>query len=100
MRLVGGGAETSPAVCLIVGVVSFEPDGAALSFESQNMCGDAVEKPAVVADDDGASCKMFNRFFKGAERVYIEIVGRLIEEQNVRALLQHLREVHSIPFAA
>ena len=100
MGLVGGGAETSPAVGLIVGVVAFEPDGAALSFESQNMCGYAVEKPAVVAYDHGASRKIFNRFFKGAERVYIEIVCRLIQEQHVRALLQHLRKMDSISFAA
>src|SRR4029079_10803861 len=40
------------------------------------------------------------RFLERAQRVDVEVVGRLVEEQQVAALLQQLREMDAVPFAA
>ena len=55
MGLVGGGAYPSLAVRFIIGVISRKPDGLAVPLEGQDMGGDAVQEPAVVADDHGAA---------------------------------------------
>ena len=100
MRLPGRCTQTSAAVGFIVGIISLEPYDATVAFESENMCGDSVQKPSVVADDDGASGKILERFLEGAQRVHIEVISRLVEKQNVGSMLQHLRKVYAIPLAA
>ena len=86
MRLVGGGAEASVAVGLVILVIPLEPHDLALAFERQHMGGDAVEEPAVVADDDDTTRKLQQRLFQGSKRVDVEVVGRLVEQQHVAAV--------------
>ena len=100
VRLVCGCAEAAFAVSFVFGVVALEPDDAALAFKGEDVSCDAVQKPAVVADDDSAPGKVFESFFESAHRVDIEIVGRLVKEQDVCALLEHAREMHAIALAA
>src|SRR5262249_43338910 len=57
-RLVGGGADSALQVGLVGLVISFEPHGLTVAFESEDVCGDAIEEPAIVADDDGAACEV------------------------------------------
>src|SRR5690349_5773274 len=52
MRLIGLRAEANLALLLVRLVVAFVPDGLALPLECKNVRRDAVEEPAVVADDD------------------------------------------------
>src|SRR4029077_15932722 len=49
---------------------------------------------------DGAAGVVEKGFFERAKRVDIEIVGRLVEEEEVGALLQHLRQMHAVALAA
>jgi hypothetical protein len=100
MRLDGGGAESGAAIGFVVGVIPFKPDDAAVAFEGQYVCGDAIQKPAVMADDNRASGEILQRFFKCAQGVDVEIVRGLVEKQDVRALLQHLRQMNAIAFAS
>src|SRR6202166_4517333 len=72
----------------------------AVAFESQHVGGDAVEKEAVVADDDGAAGEIEQRLFERAQRVDVEVVGRLVEQEQVRAALQHFGEMHAVALAA
>ena len=51
VRLVGGGAELLAAPLLVLGEVALEPADLAVALERQDVRGDAVEEPAVVADD-------------------------------------------------
>ena len=44
-----------------------------------------VEEPAVVGDDDGAACEVGQRVLDCPERVDVEVVGRLVEQQQVPA---------------
>ena len=50
--------------------------------------------------DDGAAGEVLQGFFERAQRVDVEIVRRLVEQQHVRAASQQLGEVHAIPLAA
>src|SRR4051794_25702502 len=87
MRLRGLGAEALSLVFLVLAVVAVEPVDAALAFEREDVRRDAVEEPAVVRDDDGAAGEGLQRFFQRAHRIDVEIVRRLVEQEDVRALL-------------
>src|SRR5260370_15404009 len=71
-------AQPAHLVLLVVLVIAFEPLDTAVALESENVGGDAVEKPAVVADDDGAAGKILERLFQRAQRVDVGIVGLLV----------------------
>ena len=59
-----------------------------------------VEEEAVVADDHRAAGERFERLLERAQRLDVEIVGRLVEQQHVAALLQHLRHMDTVALAA
>src|SRR6185437_1046146 len=61
--------------------------------------GDAVEEEAVVADDDGAAGEVEQSLLQRAQRVDVEVVGRLVEQEKVRAAFQHLGEMHPVALA-
>src|SRR5215470_9135533 len=74
MRDRGVGSEPAHLVLLVVLVVALEPLDVAIALEGEDVGGDAVEEPAVVADDDGAAGEVFQRFLQCAQRVDVEIV--------------------------
>ena len=96
MRLIGVGAEASLLVHLVVLEVAFEPLDVAVAFEGQDVGGDAVEEPAVVRDDDRAAGEVEQRLFERAQGVDVEVVGRFVEQQQVAAPLQQLRQVQAV----
>ncbi len=93
-------AEPAHLVLFIILEVALEPFDVAVALERQDMRRDAVEEPAIVADDDGAAGEILQRFFQRAQRIDVEIVGRLVEQQHVGAGAQHLGQVHAVAFAA
>jgi len=100
MRLVGGDAEAFFAVGLVFGVVAVEPDDGAFAFEGQDVGCEAVEEPAVVADDDGAAGEVFEGFFEGANGVDVEVVGGLVEEKNIATIFEDAGEVDAVSLSA
>jgi hypothetical protein len=72
----------------------------AVALEGQRVRRDAVEEPAIVADDHGAAGEIGQRVFQRAQRVDVEIVGRLVEQQQVGAGLEQLGQVHAVALAA
>ena len=78
VRLIGCRAEPRPAVGFVFGVVAIEEDDTAVAFKGENVRGDAVQKPAVVADDDGAAGEILSRLFERAHGVDVEVVGRFV----------------------
>src|SRR5215469_5174488 len=72
----------------------------AFAFEGENMSGDAIEKPAIVADDHGAAGKVLQRLLERAQRVDVEIVGRLVEQEDIGAGFEHFGEMHAVALAA
>ena len=64
------------------------------------MGADAVEEPAVVADDEGDACKFFDGFFEGAQGVDVEVVGGFVEQDDVGAFGEGLGEMDAVAFTA
>src|SRR5262249_3351124 len=100
MRMLRLGTQTPLAVRFVILVVPLEPDDLAVALEREHVRRDAIEEPAVVADDDRAAGEVEQRLLERAERVDVEIVGRLVEQQEVAPLLQELRQVDAIALAA
>src|SRR5438105_14535464 len=100
MRLVGFLAETLLALRFIGLVIPFTPDRFAVAFKGENMRDDAVEEPAVVADDHGAAAEAQKRLFQGPQRIHVQVVGRLVEQQQVAAAAEQLGEMHAVALAA
>src|SRR4051812_46139065 len=100
MRLVRVGAETLLALRLVGLIVALAPDRLAVALERQDMRRDAVEEPAVVADDHRAAAEVEQRVFEGAERLDVEVVRRLVEQEQVAAALQQLGKVNAVTLAA
>src|SRR5882762_5292232 len=92
--------EPAHLVFFIILEIAFEPFDMAVTFEGQDMRGDAVEEPAVMADDHGATGEILQRLLQRAQRVDVEIVGRLVEQQHIGAGFQHLGQMHAVAFAA
>src|ERR1700733_12232698 len=93
-------AEAALLVFLVIGEIALEPFDVAVAFEGQHVRGDAVEEEAVVADDDGAAGEIEQGLLERAQRVDVEVVGRLVEQEQVRAALQHFGEMHAVALAA
>ena len=100
MRLVGVLSQAALLVGLVVGEVALEPYRLGLALEREDMGNDAVEEPAIVGDDDRAAAEVEQRLFQRTQGFDIEVVGRFIEQQQVAAALQQLRQVHAVAFAA
>src|SRR5690349_6382159 len=83
MRPICLGAEATLPVGLVVLVIAFEPHHPAVALERQHMGGNPIEKPPVVADDDGAAGVVDQRLLERAQRVDVEVVGRLVQQQQV-----------------
>src|SRR6266446_5680217 len=96
----GVGSEPAHLVLLVVLEVALEPLDVAVALERQNMRGDAVEEPAIVADDDRAAGEILERLLERAQRIDVEVVRWLVKQEHVGARLEHLGEMHPVPLAA
>src|SRR4051812_44098584 len=79
---------------------ALEPRRLRVAFEREDVRRDTVEEPAVVCDHDGAAGELEQRIFECAQRVDVEIVRRLVEQQHVAAARQQLRQMHAVPLSA
>ena len=100
MRTVRFCPEPPLPVDLVVLIVPLEPHYLAVAFERQHVGRDAIEEPSVVADHDGTTGEVEERFLQRTERIDVEIIRRLVEQQQVRPLLQQLGEMDAIALAA
>ena len=73
--------------------VAVEPVDPAVALKGQNVGGDPVEEPAIMAYDHGAAGKALESVLKCPEGVDVEIVRRLVKKKHVAARLQHSGEV-------
>src|SRR6202040_2498665 len=80
--------------------IALEPLDMAVALKGEDMRGDTVQKPAIVADDHGATGKVLQRLLERTQRIDIEIVGRLVEQEDIGAGFEHFGEMHAVAFAA
>src|SRR5215210_1439122 len=100
VRREGGGAARHPVPPRVLLLAPLEPRHLALPLEGEDVRRDPIEEPAIVADHDGAAGEVEQRLLEGAERVDIQVVRRLVEQEHVAPAPQQLREVDSIPLTA
>src|SRR5215471_7021423 len=87
------------AVRFIVRIITLEPIDATIAFEREDVRCNAVEKPAIVSDHDRAPGKVLERFLQSTQRVDVQVICRLVQQDYVCALLEHFREMYAISFA-
>ena len=100
VRPIGFDAQTLLPVRFVLRVVPVVPGHLALSFKGKHMRGDPVKEPAVVGDHHRTAGKVHKSLFQRAQGVHIEIIRRLIQQQDVGTFLQHLCQMHTVAFAA
>ena len=83
MRDRGINAQAALLVFFVIREIALEPLDMAIALEGQDVRRDAIEEPAIVADDDGAAGIILERLFERAQRVHVEVVGGFVEEQDV-----------------
>src|SRR5947209_20439054 len=87
---VGVFAEVVSAVAFVGLEVALEPARSRVAFEGEDVRGDPVQEPAIVGDDDGAAGEGQQRLLERPQRVYVEVVGGLVEQEQVAAGAQEL----------
>jgi len=80
--------EPHPPVLLVLLVVALEPAHLAVPLEGQDVRGNPIQEPAIVGDDHGAAGKLQQRVLQGAQRVRVQVVRRLIQEDEVAPALR------------
>ena len=61
------------------------PGNAAAAIELENPAGDVVEEVAIVRDGDDGARVLLQEALEPRDRLGVEVVGRLVEQQQVRA---------------
>src|SRR5204862_5115050 len=94
------GPEPAQLVLLIGLEIPLEPFDVAVALEGEDVGRQPVEEEAVVADDHRAAGEILESFLERAQSLHVEIVGGLVEQEDVTALLEHLGEVDPVALAA
>jgi len=79
VRLISVLTKAFLAILFVLRIIPLEPDHLTIAFESEDVGGNTIEEPAVVADDHSTSGEILDSFFKSSQGVDVEIVGRFIE---------------------
>src|ERR1041385_6957660 len=69
-------------------------------FEGGVVRGDPIEEPAVVADDEHAACEFQERLLERPQRFHVEVVRRLVQQQDVPPGEHRLCEGHAAALPA
>ena len=65
-----------------------------------HLVGDVLEEVAVMADDDGGERCVLQQLLQPCDASEVEMVGRLVEQQNVGLLYQRFGDGQTLPPAA
>src|SRR5262249_10322310 len=88
MRLGPFPAEALLLVGLVLLVVAGEEAPLRITLGREDVRGDAVEEPAVVADHQHAAGEFQQRVLQRTQRLHVEVVRGFVEQQYVAALQQ------------
>ena len=84
---------------MIVGIIAVK-DIDALIFECEDLRRDLVEEEAIMANGDDGPVVFVQRGFECFARRDVEMVRRLVENQDILSLINELRERQPSLFAA
>src|SRR5690349_8708884 len=91
-------------VFLVRGEVALEPEPLGLvvvvALPRQDVRAGAVEEPPVVRNHDRAAGEVLQCVLQRTQRLDVEVVGRLVEQDQVAALFEGERQVEPVAFTA
>ena len=64
-------------------VIALEEHHLAFPFVGEDVGSNAIEEPAIVADDKHCAGILQHGVFQGSERFHVQIVGRFVEHEHV-----------------
>src|SRR5215472_7012435 len=100
VRASGLGAEAVDLVLLVGLEVALVPEPVRAALPGQDVRGHPVQEPPVVAGDDRAAGELQQRVLQARQGLDVEVVGRLVQQQQVAALLEGERQAHPVALAA
>lgn len=71
-----------------------------IALERKDMRSHTVEEPAVVRNYHRTSRKVFETLFERTQRIHVDVVGRLVEQNHVALLFECHCEVQAVALAA
>ena len=83
----------------ILRVVAREVLDDTIALENEQMIHYLVHEVAVVADHDDTAGEVFEILLQHLQRLYVEVVGRLVKDKEVRIAHEHGAEVELAAFA-
>ena len=69
-------------------------------FEGEDVGGDTVQEPAVVAYHYSAACKAVKALLKGSDGIYVHVVGGLVQQQDVAFVFEGECQMQPVALAA
>ena len=100
MRIRGSLTQALDLVLLVGLEVTLEPVplvGMLLGpLPREDVGGDAIQEPTVVRDNDGATGESQEGILQGAQRLDVQVVGRLVQQEQVAALLEGQGQVQAV----
>jgi len=92
--------ESEPLLLLLEprGVVAL-PGDAASTVELENPAGDVVEEVAIVGDGDDRSGVLLEKTLEPRDGLGVQVIGRLVEQQQIGLLEQNSTQRHAAPLA-
>jgi hypothetical protein len=67
-----------------------------IALKGEHVRGKAIKKHAIVRDHHRAAAILLQRIFQRGQRLSVQIVGRLIEQQHIGAGFQNLGQMHPV----
>ena len=86
-------AQAFPLLLFVLVVVAGIEHHLRFALECEDVCGNAIQKPAVVGDDEHRAGELEQRFFECTQGFDVKVVGRLIQQQHIAAFEQRLGEM-------
>ena len=80
-------AKSACLIDFVIREATFEEDNFTVTLKGEDVGTDTVEEPTVVADDNSTTCECLKTFLLCTECIHVDIVGRLIEEEDITFLL-------------
>ncbi len=87
MRLIGRSSQAGLPVGFILGIVAVKKKTLTFPFKGQNVGNDSIQKPAVMADHQGAAAKILQGFFQGPHGIDVQIIGRFVKQKHIGPFL-------------
>src|ERR1700757_4277158 len=96
------GSEPFDFVLLVGSEVALEPEPLGLvvvvALPRQDVSARPVEEPAVVGNHHRAAGELLQRVLQRAQRLDVEVVGWLVEQDQVSALFERERQIEPVAF--